>query len=348
MNRHISSIVVAMCAIALTLPAQSQIKPQVPTFRADPSWPTIPNNWVLGEVSSVTVDAQDHIWILHRPATVPEPQRASAAPPVLEFDSAGRHLQSWGGPSAGYEWPEREHGIYVDPKGNVWIGGNNGYGTPLPPGDSDDMLLKFTTAGKFLRQVGHRNQSKGNADTNNLRQPADAFVYGGEIFVADGYGNQRVIVLDAESGAFKRMWGAFGNKPEATGTPQQFGLVHAIKVSNDGLVYVADRSNQRIQVFTAAGKFVSETMVGTKGQTAAGLAFSPDAEQQFLYVANLGDSQIVVLDRKTMAVVSTFGGPGSKPGEFQTLHHLAVDSKGNIYTAEIGRGRRAQKLAVQQ
>jgi NHL repeat len=333
-----------LTAMLATLLAQTptQIKP--PTFQADPSWPAIPNNWVFGEVSSIAVDSHDHVWILQRPATIPEAQRANAAPPVLEFDANGKFIKSWGGPGKGYDWPEREHGIYIDPKDNVWIGGNNGYGTPLPPGDSDDMILKFTTAGKFLLQVGHRNTSTGNADTKNLHQPADAFLYRSELFVADGYGNHRVIVLDAETGAFKRMWGAFGNTPTADTTPQQFGLVHSIKVSNDGTVYVADRSNQRIHVFTAAGKFVKELMIGSRGQTAAGLAFSPDAQQQFLYVANLGDSQIVIVNRKTLEIVGTFGSAGAAPGQFQTLHHLAVDSKGNIYTAEIGRGRRAQKL----
>src|SRR5215510_8245411 len=297
MSRYISAFVFAVCIIAVlgtfATIAQTPAKGQVPTFQPDPSWPAIPNNWVFGEVSSVSVDSRDHIWILQRPATIPEPQRANAAPPVLEFDAAGKFIQGWGGPGSGYDWPEREHGIYVDPKNNVWIGGNNGYGTPLPPGDSDDMLLKFTTAGKFLLQVGHRNQSAGNTDTKNLHQPADAFLYRGELFVADGYGNQRVIVLDSETGAFKRMWGAFGNTPVKEATPQQFGLVHAIKVSNDGRVYVADRSNQRIHVFTADGKFLTETKIGTQGQTAAGLAFSPDAQQHFLYVANLGVSQIV-------------------------------------------------------
>jgi hypothetical protein len=321
----------------------------VPTFRAEPSWPTIPNNWIFGEVSSIAVDFQDHVWILQRPLTVPADQRGRAAPPVLEFDADGKFLRSWGGQAQGYEWPQREHGIYVDPKGFVWIGGNNGYGTPAPPGDSDDMLLKFTREGKFVLQVGNRNQSGGNADTNNLHQPADAFFYRDEIYVADGYGNQRVIVLDDATGKFKRMWGAFGNKPEAppataSSDAMQFGLVHSIKVSNDGLVYVADRSNQRVQVFDTSGQHLYQTKIGTMGQTAAGLAFSPDAQQQFLYVANLADSQIVVLDRKTLQTVSTFGRNGAAPGEFQTLHHLAVDSKGNIYTAEIGRGRRAQKL----
>jgi NHL repeat len=344
MKRSIWAIGFLVIAASITLFAQQSSSLRAPTFKADPAWPVIPNNWVFGEVSSVAVDSQDHIWILQRPATVPEAQRSNAAPPVLVFDTGGRLLQSWGGPGKGYDWPEREHGIYVDPKNNVWIGGNNGYGTPLPPGDSDDMLLKFTTTGKFLLQVGQRNKSTGNADTKNLHQPADAFFYRDELFVADGYGNHRVIVLDSETGAFKRMWGAFGNVPSAETNAQQFALVHSIKVSSDGLVYVADRSNQRVQVFSGAGKFQVETKIGTNGQTAAGLAFSPDPQQQFLYVANLGDSKIVILNRKTLETVGTFGSPGAGPGQFQTLHHLAVDSKGNIYTAEIGRGRRAQRL----
>jgi hypothetical protein len=350
MNRHIfglALIVLASSVIFASYPSQAPAVTRAPAFKADPSWPAIPNNWVLGEVSSVAADSQDHVWILHRPATVPEEQRAKTAPPVLEFESSGRFVGSWGGAGNGYEWPEREHGIYVDPKNNVWIGGNNGYGTPLPPGDSDDMLLKFTTAGKFLMQVGHRNTSTGNADTKNLHQPADAFFLDGEVFVADGYGNHRVIVLDSETGAFKRMWGAFGRVPTAETTNEQFGLVHAIKVSKDGMVYVADRSNQRVQVFTTAGKYVTQVTIGARGQTAAGLALSPDGQQQFLYIANLGDSQVVILNRKTLETVGTFGSPGSEPGQFQTLHHLAVDSKGNIYTAEIGRGRRAQKFVKQ-
>ena len=336
-----------------------QLPPNIkaPVFRPDPSWPSIPNNWVFGEVSSIAVDSQDHVWIIHRPNTIPADQKSKAAPPVVEFDASGKYITSWGGPAAGYDWPEREHGIYVDPSNFVWIGGNNGYGTPLPPGDSDDMLLKFTSAGKFVLQIGHRNSSGGNADTKNVHQAADAFLNpaANEIFVADGYANQRVIVFDAATGAFRRMWGAFGNKPEAAAPaagpasadgPSQFGLVHSIKVSKDGLVYVADRANHRIQVFTADGKYRTQKFIGTTGQTAAGLAFSPDAGQQFLYVADLADSQIVVLDRKTLDVVTTFGRPGNAPGEFGTLHHMAADSKGNLYTAEIGRGRRAQKLVL--
>jgi hypothetical protein len=347
--KHYVFLVIA--AVGL-LQSPANIKP--PVFQPDPSWPAIPNGWIFGEVSSIAVDSQDHVWIIHRPGTVPADQKSKAAPPVVEFDSSGKYITSWGGPNAGYDWPEREHGIYVDPSNLVWIGGNNGYGTPLPPGDSDDMLLKFTAAGKFVLQIGHRNSSGGNADTKNLHQAADAFMNpaANEIFVADGYANQRVIVFDAATGAFKRTWGAFGNKPESAPPgspasadgPSQFGLVHSIKVSKDGLVYVADRANHRIQVFTTAGTYQMQKFIGTTGQTAAGLAFSPDAGQQFLYVADLADSQIVVLNRKTLDVVSTIGRPGSAPGEFGTLHHMAADSKGNLYTAEIGRGRRAQKF----
>ncbi|HEY2380560.1 MAG TPA: hypothetical protein VGK48_05195 [Terriglobia bacterium] len=335
--------------LAVSVHITGQSSAPAPVFRPDPSWPAIPNGWVFGEVSSVAVDSKDHVWIIQRPNTVPAEQRAKAAPPVLEFDAAGKFLSSWGGPAKGYDWPEREHGIYVDPSNFVWIGGNNGYGTPLPPGDSDDMLLKFTTSGKFVLQIGGRNTSKGNADTRNLHQPADAFLNrkANEIFVADGYGNVRVAVFDAGTGAFKRMWGAFGNRPEAAGdASSQFGLVHSVKVSADGMVYVADRANHRIQVFTTAGNYITQKSIGTTGQTAAGLAFSPDAGQRLLYVADLADSRIVVLNRMTLDVVTTFGRAGAGPGEFGTLHHLAIDSKGNIYTAEIGRNRRAQKLVL--
>ena len=243
-----------------------------PAFQVDPTWPTIPNNWVLGEVSSIAVDSRDHIWVLHRPRSIPEAQRANAAPPVLEFDTAGKLLASWGGSADGYDWPEREHGIFVDAKGFVWISGNGGWPKPSAPGSGDDMILKFTTAGKLVLQIGHRGQSKGNTDTVNVHQPADVFVHAptNELYVADGYGNQRVVVFDADSGQFKRMWSAFGNAPPAEMAPNppapvpnqggpdgppQFGLVHAVKVSNDGIVYVADRTNNRIQAFTTAGKF---------------------------------------------------------------------------------------------
>jgi hypothetical protein len=325
----------------------------VPTFQLDPSWPKVPAKWKLGDASSIAIDAADHVWVLHRPRTLPADQLSMAAPPVMVFDGAGNYIQSWGGPGSGYEWPEREHGIHIDNKGFVWIGGNNcpARGLPGLKPIGDDQLLKFTQAGKFVMQIGHSSESTGNADTRNLHQPADAVVYRktNELFVADGYGNHRVIVFDADSGQFKRMWGAFGKKPvdldqcpppslnavpDGPG-PEQFSIVHAIRVSNDGLVYVADRENRRVQVFTTDGKFIKQRVKGD-APFARDLALSPDPDQQFLYVG--GGTEIVVLNRKTLDIVETISGPGMLGGG----HHIATDSKGNIYVAATNRG--VQKL----
>jgi hypothetical protein len=349
----------------------------VPTFRADPAWPKLPNNWILGEVSSVAVDRRDHVWVLHRPRSVPADQQGRAAPAVLEFDAAGAFVKGFGGPSDAFEWSDSEHGIFVDYKDRVWIGGNNPMTTSVSR-RSDDMLLKFTIEGKFIAQIGHRDQSGGNKDTANLKRPADFFVVQktNEVFIADGYGNRRVLVLDADTGAFKRMWGAFGNMPldpppppppppkPAAGAaappatpaappkregpgPQQFGIVHSLEVSNDGIVYVADRDNSRIQVFSMDGKFITQVFVNRNeggALTAAGLAFSPDADQQYMYVADQSNSHIHILMRKTLEAVGSFGQRGASPGDFQGLHHIAADSKGNLYTAEAQVGRRTQKL----
>jgi len=345
------SIMVLLVVISVGRSVLGQ-EPGVPTFAVDASWPTLPNNWVLGQVSSVTVDSRDHIWVLQRPRTVPEEQQNRAAPPVLVFDDAGNFVRAWGGPGGGYEWPANEHGIHVDSGGSVWVGGNSGQP------ESDDMLLKFTTEGDLLMQVGRRGQSEGNADTQNLRRPAESFVHQdtNEVYVADGYGNRRVIVLDATTGTFKRTWGAFGNEPldspaepggdESEG-PSQFGTVHGIEVSNDGLVYVADRNNSRVQVFALDGTYRTQAFINQNGGsalTAAGLAFSPDARQQFMYVADQGNSHIHIVDRETLEVLDSFGSEGERPGEFQALHHIASDSNGNLYTAEAQRGQRVQKF----
>jgi DNA-binding beta-propeller fold protein YncE len=343
----------------------------VPRFRVDPNWPKVPAQWILGIVSSSSVDSQDNVWVLQRPNTLKADEKAKAAPPVLEFSAAGDFIQAWGGPGDGYEWPNTEHGIYVDPRGFIWIGGS---------GNGDNQLLKFTKDGKFLMQIGHAKQSKGNADTGNLNEPADVFVYQktNELFVADGYSNKRIVVFDADSGKFKRMWGAFGNVPvddppapaggrgrgrgaaagggaegETLGRsrpdqgpdgPGQFVTpVHAVKVSNDGLVYVADRGGRRVQVFTIDGKFVTQVFIGrechapdcSNGQTAAGVAFSPDPDQRFLYVANRSQAQVMIFDRKSLQFRDSFGQWGSAPGQFGTLHHLSIDSKGNLFTAEV-------------
>jgi len=346
---------------------------QIPKFHADPSWPKIPNGWTLGQVASVAGDEQDHIWVLQRPRTVRAGQKP--APPVLEFDQAGNYIQGWGGPGDGYDWPASEHGIFVDYKGYVWIGGSG----------NDDQILKFTKTGKFILQIGHGGHKKTNRDTQNFSRPTDVYVYPktNELFVSDGYGNNRIIVFDADTGAYKRMWGAFGNVPmddPAPGPsrgpqtseadrvpardlpagdpgPAQFHTVHSVKISRDGLVYVADRGGKRVQVFTIEGKYLKQVFVDRwceapgdsdvfcgNGETAASVAFSSDPAQRFLYVASRSPARVWVFDRKTLEPLTSFGRPGVAPGEFYVIHHIATDSKGNLYTAEVEDGRRAQKF----
>jgi hypothetical protein len=326
----------------------------LPAFEVDPTWPKVPAKWKLGDASSVAVDARDNVWILHRPRTLKPDQTAMAAPPVIVFDTAGNFIKAWGGAGKGYEWPEREHGIHLDYKGFVWLGGNNCPGNGLPglKPVADDQLLKFTQDGKFVMQIGHSNQSRGNADTQNLHRAADAWVHPrtNEVFVADGYGNHRVAVFDADTGAFKRMWGAFANTPmdddhcelvapqsfpDGPG-PRNFSTVHAIRVANDGTVYVADRENRRVQMFTTDGKFVKQ-LVRTATPFARDLALSTDPEQQFLYVGD-GDD-IVVVDRKTLETLGAIKVAGMIGGG----HQITADSKGNIYIAQTTAG--LQKLA---
>ena len=347
--------------------AQAQTR-MVPKFEVDPSWPKLPNKWVFGQVSSVSFDENGHAWILQRPNTLRADQKAKgmAAPPVLEFDEAGNFIQGWGGPGAGYDWPETEHGVYADPRGFIWVGGN---------GATDNHLIKFTKAGKFVMQIGKKSASKGNNDTENVKQAADIFYYAktNELFVADGYGNRRVIVFDGDTGKFKRMWGAFGNKPtdgvyepakvpedqripakELTDRgPEQFVQpVHAVRVSNDGLVYVSDRGGKRVQVFSVDGKYQTQVFIDRycevphcgNGQTVASTAFSPDPEQRFLYVASRSPARVWVLDRKTLDPLDSFGRNGVAPGEFYVMHHMNVDAKGNLYVTEVQDGKRIQKF----
>jgi hypothetical protein len=338
-------------------PAAGQVAAarSMPIFEVAAGWPKVPPRWKVGDQSSFAVDAQDNVWLLNRPRTLKPEQAAMAAPPVMVFDPAGNFIKGWGGAGSGYEWPEREHGIHIDHKGFVWIGGNSCPGNGLPglKPVTDDQLLKLTQDGKLVMQIGHSNQSKGNADTQNLHRPADAWVYPqtNELFVADGYGNHRVAVFDADTGVFKRMWGAFGSQPVdddhceevrppktfADGKgPASFDIVHAIRVADsDGSVYVADRENRRVQMFLPDGTFVKQ-LIRADIPFAKDLALSPDREQQFLYVG--GGKGILAVDRKTLDVVGTI----QPPGIIGTGHHIATDSKGNIYIAQPSQGM--QKL----
>jgi DNA-binding beta-propeller fold protein YncE len=366
---------------------------QAPRFEVEPLWPKpLPNHWVVGNVIGVAVDAQDHIWIVHRGAalermevyastTPPAADCCTPAPPVLEFDEAGELIGHWGGPGQGYDWPDTNHGITVDYKGNVWIGGNGRGGAPgitsgrgrgeaaTAGGDNvsgpasapfhDNMILKFTQQGKFLMQIGHPNQSKGSNDTENVKGAAKMFVdpKTNELIVADGYGNHRVVVFDAETGKYKRHWGAYGNKPDDTNLgrynpdappAQQFrNPVHCAELSNDGFLYVCDRPNDRIQIFKSDGTFVKEVFIEkrTLGDGSAwDIAFSKDPQQKYIYLADGANEKIHILLRETMEEVTSFGDGGRQPGQFYAVHSIATDSKGNIFTTETYRGQRLQKF----
>ena len=351
-RRYVNWALLIALAAAFSVHAAEPTGRSLPIFEVDRAWPKVPAQWKLGDPSSIAIDAQDNVWVLHRPRTLKPEQAAMAAPPVIVFDAAGNYIKAWGGAGKGYEWPEREHGIHIDYKGFVWIGGNSCPTNGLPglKPVADDQLLKFTQDGRFVMQIGHSNQSRGNADTTNVHRAADEWVYppSNELFVADGYGNHRVIVFDADTGRFKRMWGAFGNKPMdddncqlATPSsfsdpgPQQFSVVHAIRVAKDGTVYVADREYRRVQMFTKDGKFLKQ-LVRTGEPFARDLALSPDPAQQFLYVG--GGKGIYVVDRKTLEIVGNIQPAGIiGPG-----HEIAADSKGNLYIAQTTAG--LQKL----
>jgi hypothetical protein len=342
--------------------AQSRSALQAPRFEVDPLWPKpLPNNWVLGQAIGLDVDERDHVWIVHRANLLganeaaadqkpPVASCCSAAPPVLEFDPAGNVVRHWGGPGQGYDWPESNHGITIDHKGNVWIGGNVG---------TDAHVLKFTRDGKFLAQYGRPGKSGGSNDLENFGRVAKIFVdpKTNEAYLADGYGNKRVAVIDADTGKIKRYWGAYGNKPDDTNLgnydpkappAQQFRTpVHCADLSHDGLLYVCDRPNDRLQVFKPDGTFVKEVFVAksTLGDGSTwDVAFSKDPQQKYLYLADGKNEKIYVIQRDTMQILTSFGAGGRQPGQFFAVHSIETDSKGNIFTSETYEGRRLQKF----
>ena len=357
------TLLLTLAATLTSTLALAQSKSSPPEFRVDPFWPqALPNNWALGMVNGLFVDSRDHVWMLQRPASLIEAETGAAtqppvaecciaAPPVIEFDGEGKVVQAWGGPGAGYEWPVQEHGILVDSKGNVWITGS---------GDKDGQILKFTHDGKFLLQIGHQGKGRkgANSDVTTMWRPAEVAIdpKTNEVFVADGeHGNHRIIVFDADTGAYKRHWGAYGKPPdEATpakynpsGQPNQAfsDVVHCIRRSNDGLLYVCDRGNNRLQVFQEDGTFVKEAVVGKQtlaNGSVTDLDFSPD--QKFVYVADGTNEKVWILQRSSLEVLGSFGHLGHSAGQFRTLHGVAVDSKGNVYAAEVSGGNRVQKF----
>jgi hypothetical protein len=335
---------------------------QAPIFDVDPFWPKpLPNHWVLGSTVGVSVDANDHVWIIHRPNTVEDNFKAATftppigrcctpAPPILEFDREGNLVSHWGGPGDGYEWPESNHGITVDYKGNVWIGGNHE--------TLDTHVLKFTRDGRFLLQIGRKGQHGGSSDVQHLWRAAKVFVdpSTNEAYIADGYGNRRVIVFDADTGAYKRHWGAYGAKPDdvalgaydpAAPPVKQFRTVHCVVVSKDGFVYVCDRVNDRVQVFRTDGTYVKEAYFETKTLRSGSvwdMTLSRDPQETYLYMADGVNEEIRVLRRDTLEVLTTFGDGGRQPGQFFGVHNVATDSAGNLYTTETYTGARVQRF----
>jgi hypothetical protein len=334
---------------------------QAPIFEVDPFWPK-PMTGLLGMAIGVWVDEQDHIWIIHRSSATlhnnekgaelnpPIAECCKGAPPVLEFDTDGNLLRSWGGPGQGYEWPQSNHGIHIDYKGNVWIGGN---------GEKDAHLLKFTKDGKFLLQVGGLGKNKGSNDLENFGRVAKSWVdpKTNEAYIADGYLNKRVAVLDADTGKMKRYWGAYGNKPDDTNLgaydpsappAQQFrNPVHCVERSNDGLVYVCDRANDRLQVFQPDGTFVKEAFYAknTRGSGSVwDITFSKDPNQKFVMLADGQNERVRIIVRDTLEEIASFGDGGRQPGQFYGVHSIASDSKGNLYTTETYEGKRLQKF----
>jgi hypothetical protein len=365
-------LAVALACCMLPAATVAQQKPQVPAFHVDPTWPKqLPHNWILGQVNGMFVDKDDHIWVFQRAGAlkpdelglVLKPQRydcCAPAPPILVFDQQGNVIKSWGGKGHGYPWFDSEHGIFIDGHGYVWLTGN---------GPGDGMVLKMTQDGKFVMKIGREGPPTGNLDPTIMGRPASVWVddAANEVYVADGYVNRRVIVYDSNTGKFKRLWGAYGKKPSDLPQPpyvpngphpKQFGNpVHCVRIAEDGLVYVCDRSNDRYQVFHKDGTFVREVFIAPKtlysvpGRDAGSvwdLQFWKTPGQPYFIEADGANDKLRVIDRKTGSILSEFGHQGRQVGEFHWLHSLAIDSRGNLYTGEVDTGNRIQRFLADE
>jgi len=377
----LGALAIGQAALEETVAAQAKGGVMAPRFEVDPFWPKpLPNHWVLGQTIGVWVDADDHIWIVHRSSSTLDEQEkglelnnaecCAGAPPVLEFDQAGNLLRRWGGPGQGYEWPDGNHGIMIDHKGFVWIGGN---------GPNDSHGLKFTKDGRFVMQVGKKGARRragagvtegeggvagfaGNSnDRESFGRPAKIVVdpVANEAYIADGYMNKRVAVIDADTGAFKRYWGAYGNMPNDTALPaydpsappaQQFrNPVHCADMSVDRLLYVCDRAHDRLQVFRPDGTFVREAFFGRNTKASGSVwdvAFSKDPQQRYIYIPDGMNNRVRVIDRQSMTEITSFGDGGRQPGQFYGVHSIATDRAGNIYTTETWEGKRIQRFIM--
>jgi hypothetical protein len=359
---------VAIAAEAMDDMAAEDQAGTVPLFEVDPFWPKpLPNHWLIGPTIGVTVDDNDGVWIVQRNTPdqfvanteiglaqdPPLSECCQPGPPIMHFDPEGNLLHAWGGPgteTGNYTWPESNHGITVDGQGNVWIGGNGG---------PDRQILKFTQEGRFLAQYGTSGAQNSSTSRENFGRVAHLMYVeeSNEIILADGYLNRRVAVIDAATGAMKRFWGARGNVPSDDAVPayqpgetppEQFRTpVHCAQRANDGMIYVCDRPSNRLSVFRTDGTFVRETIIApaTRSQGSTWeVAFSPDAQQRFMYLADGQNMKVYVMDRQSLEILYSFGDGGRQPGLFFAVHSIATDSQGNIFTTETYEGSRIQKF----
>lgn len=369
-------------AIVATLGFAAAQGRAAPTFQVDPFWPKpLPNGWLFGSITGVAVDGSDHLWVVHRGAPsmtlrteiglAADPPTAEfccrPAPLVLRFDPSGALVGQWESAGKTPEWPQSPGSITVDAKGNVWItasgpadpiAGSRGRGGAPKATPPDAHVLKFDATGRLLLQIGAPGKTGDSNSTSGLHRPTavDVDLEANEVYVADGMVNRRIVVFDAQSGAYKRHWGAYGAKPDdgeigpydpSAPPAKHFRVPSCVKLSRDGLVYVCDRRNNRIQVFRKDGSFVKEAVVAkeTRGEGAVwGLAFSSDPGQRFVYVADGANQKVWVLERETLAVDSSVGAGGRWPGHFYGVGSVAVDSAGNLYTGETYEGKRVQKF----
>ena len=354
---------------------------KLPIYEVDPTWPpTLPNNWILGDIRGLFVDDDDNLWVLQMTNSLENREIGAAldppiadccypAPPVLQLDPEGKVLRSWdhvrgpvvdeegvggmrGVPQAhdGYTWFESEHGIYIDHNGFVWTGTSGG-----------THVMKFTQDGKHVLTIGEPNVNKGSNDPDHLGGPANFYVepQTNEIFIADGYDNRRVVVYDAATGQYKRHWGAYGKRPDDDYTyeypvdpnnpPLQYTTLHGMAGSKDGLIYVADRRGSRIQVFRQNGEYLMERFVRPEtGGSGTGftLQFSRDPQQSILYLADGTNQRVWLLRRSDLKILDRFGRPGRNAGQFLRTHMIAIDSQNRMYVGEAGNGRRIQRFIL--
>lgn len=378
----LASVSTANAAALVAVKTQQFSDRPIPRFQVDAAWPEMPDGIMLGQVPGLAIDSKDNVWIAQRPNSLSFSDNGLAqsppiavcckpAPPVMQFAGAGALLNAWGGPEFApsidgmTQWPSVVHGLEVDADDNVWIAGN---------GDDDHVVLNFTPKGEFIRAIGRRGASGGNYDRGTLGGPADIAhdPVTGETLIADGYINKRIIGFD-EEGAFTRFWGAYAAIPDAEtregafdqsqassnadggANPEStsFGdIVHCVVKGPDGRIYVCDRRNNRLQVFATdtdgQATFVQDIVIApsTGGtRTASDVAFSPDGV--FMYVADMMNGQVWILDAKSYEILGALGRNGRYPGQFIWLHSVAIDSAGNLYTTEVGTGRRVQKFLFQ-